>query len=66
MTRECAWCRECLGQVAPLEDSRLTHGICAACGRRLLLAAGIHDLPPPFALLNQGEAGACGETKRVG
>lgn len=31
MIRICAWCRFRLGEVAPLDDSTETHGICLPC-----------------------------------
>jgi hypothetical protein len=31
MERQCAWCGRGLGRVPPLDDDRVSHGICAAC-----------------------------------
>ena len=31
MIRECAWCNKNMGEIAPLEDKRTTHGICPDC-----------------------------------
>jgi len=31
MIRRCAWCKEILGVVEPLDDERFTDGICARC-----------------------------------
>ena len=31
MTRICSWCKCELGETAPLEDRRITHGLCDAC-----------------------------------
>lgn len=31
MIRICAWCSRFLGEIPPLDDDRLTHGICDAC-----------------------------------
>jgi hypothetical protein len=31
MTRVCAWCHTWMGEKAPLEDRRITHGICPRC-----------------------------------
>lgn len=36
MKRICAWCQRELGEVAPLDDPRVTHGICAECSARRL------------------------------
>jgi hypothetical protein len=40
MIRQCAWCRRELGEVAPLEDRSVTHGLCAECRTRLLKSRG--------------------------
>ena len=47
MVRQCAWCKELLGQLAPLEDRAVTHGICAACSARLLSEAQAAVSAPP-------------------
>ena len=39
MTRVCSWCGIPMGEKEPLEDTRITHGICGACGQ--LVLAGI-------------------------
>jgi hypothetical protein len=31
MICQCAWCRRRTGHVPPLDDTRVTHGICPAC-----------------------------------
>lgn len=31
LVRQCAWCKKVLGEVAPYNDTRTTHGICEAC-----------------------------------
>jgi hypothetical protein len=31
MIRQCAWCRSVIGQIMPLEDTRVTHGMCSLC-----------------------------------
>ena len=31
MIRQCAWCNKNMGEVEPLEDKRITHGICPDC-----------------------------------
>jgi hypothetical protein len=36
MKRQCAWCKENLGQSAPLDDKGITHTICLACGEKML------------------------------
>ena len=33
----CSWCGKTLGEKEPYEDTRITHGICAAC-KDLVLA----------------------------
>lgn len=32
----CSWCDREMGQKEPLEDCRITHGICVACYRETL------------------------------
>lgn len=36
MIRQCAWCLKMLGEVAPLKDTSVTHGICAKCQKELM------------------------------
>ena len=36
MIRQCAWCRRVLGQIAPLEDRSVTHGLCLECHTQML------------------------------
>jgi hypothetical protein len=43
MTRQCAWCKKSLGEKAPMEDERITHGICLGCRQKLLRDAGVCD-----------------------
>lgn len=31
MIRVCAWCKKELGEKEPLEDKRITHGMCEEC-----------------------------------
>jgi hypothetical protein len=31
MIRQCAWCKAMMGEVAPIADKRVTHGICKKC-----------------------------------
>jgi len=31
MIRQCGWCKILMGEVAPLKDTRVTHGICQKC-----------------------------------
>jgi hypothetical protein len=46
MTRECAWCKQGLGEALPIDDPRITHGICPACSRAMLAPYGLRvDLP---------------------
>lgn len=35
MKRICAWCGKGLGEVEPLDDSSVTHGICPDCSSKL-------------------------------
>jgi hypothetical protein len=39
MKRYCAWCRLDMGRKEPLDDPRVTHGICQACGEGMVRAA---------------------------
>ncbi|MBI1831461.1 MAG: hypothetical protein HYR84_08430 [Planctomycetes bacterium] len=36
MTRLCAWCNRVLGQVAPLDDVSVTHGVCPECHAKIV------------------------------
>jgi hypothetical protein len=36
MLRQCAWCGQSLGMAEPLDDPRVTHGICLACAEHVL------------------------------
>lgn len=36
MTRLCAWCCRVLGEIAPLEDASVTHGLCPECHAKML------------------------------
>lgn len=31
MIRQCAWCSDLLGQIEPLDDPTVTHGLCTSC-----------------------------------
>ena len=31
MIRQCAWCLKLMGEVEPLHDTNITHGICEEC-----------------------------------
>ena len=31
MIRQCAWCCSMLGEIAPLDDLAVTHGMCPEC-----------------------------------
>lgn len=35
MKRVCAWCEKRLPDVEPLDDERLTHGMCEKCAKRI-------------------------------
>ena len=39
MKRYCAWCRLDMGRKEPLDDPRVTHGICQVCGEGMIRAA---------------------------
>ena len=41
MTRVCSWCGKSMGEKEPLEDKRITHGICGACEQLVLEAEHI-------------------------
>ena len=36
MLRKCAWCNRAMGQVAPFNDSAITHTICLLCSTQML------------------------------
>lgn len=36
MIRQCAWCLLILGEVSPLSDKNVTHGICKECEDKLM------------------------------
>lgn len=36
MIRQCAWCLLLMGEVAPLHDKNITHGICTQCEKKLM------------------------------
>lgn len=36
MIRLCAWCNCVLGRTSPVEDGKVSHGICLACQQALL------------------------------
>ena len=36
MKIRCSWCKKDLGEKAPYEDNRVSHGICAACRTNLM------------------------------
>lgn len=36
MIRQCAWCLKMMGEVAPLQDKRITHGMCEECNVQVL------------------------------
>ena len=35
----CAWCKRVLGMKEPVEDERITHGICSECQLKLIREA---------------------------
>jgi hypothetical protein len=43
MTRQCPWCGRPMGRVPPLDDARVSHGICPACEAAHLPAPGRGD-----------------------
>lgn len=36
MLRQCAWCLEMMGEVSPVSDTSVTHGICDKCQEELM------------------------------
>lgn len=36
MIRQCAWCKLLLGQIAPLGDKSVSHGICKECEKKMM------------------------------
>jgi hypothetical protein len=36
MIVQCGWCKELLGEKAPLNDTAVTHSICECCQKKLL------------------------------
>jgi len=36
MIRQCAWCLMIMGEVPPLKDTSVTHGICKVCEQKLM------------------------------
>ena len=36
MRKRCSWCQKDMGVKPPLEDNRISHGICPACRDKLL------------------------------
>lgn len=39
----CAWCKREMGEIPPLDDNRISHGICPECGRELERAESEED-----------------------
>ena len=35
MIKQCAWCGDYMGEIEPLDDKRITHGICAYCSAKV-------------------------------
>jgi hypothetical protein len=35
MIRQCAWCLKLLGEVEPLADTSVTHGMCDKCSDKM-------------------------------
>jgi len=35
MIRQCAWCLILMGEVAPLSDTSITHGMCEECQKEM-------------------------------
>lgn len=35
MIRQCAWCKAMMGEIAPISDTRVTHGICKKCEEKM-------------------------------
>jgi hypothetical protein len=36
MIRQCAWCLIMMGEIAPLHDKSVTHGICKKCQANMM------------------------------
>lgn len=36
MIRQCGWCKILMGEVAPLKDKSITHGICNKCNKEIM------------------------------
>ncbi len=35
MKRVCSWCGKSMGEIKPLKDKRVSHGICKKCLKRV-------------------------------
>ncbi len=46
----CAWCKKSMGEKEPLNDGRISHGICPEC-RMILLAAAAEQRIPRAVLI---------------
>lgn len=49
MIRQCFQCLRVFGVKPPLDDTRVTHGICDGCYPKLLAEAGLPPAPEPQA-----------------
>jgi hypothetical protein len=47
MIRQCFMCLQVYGVKPPLEDHRVSHGLCDACYPKLLKEAGLPEEPEP-------------------
>jgi methanogenic corrinoid protein MtbC1 len=66
MFRWCSYCQSLMGESAPLDDYRLTHGICPACAARMLegepvTAKGEVAFRSLFAAAKAGDLALCRE-----
>ena len=66
MFRWCSYCQSLMGESAPFDDYRLTHGICGACSSRMLdgdeaIAKGEVVFRSLFAAAKVGDLSLCDE-----
>lgn len=70
MRIRCAWCANMIGEKPPLEDLRVTDGICPDCLRHLTEQADATPTPLPLAADAAGAVLAAGvlgaELRRAG
>ena len=64
MTIQCAWCKDFLGEKAPLKDKSVTHSICEKCMRTMKKTTSKN--PPPIEWESIRVPGVTGKYRRVG